>query len=117
MSPFLLPLPHVHQVMNLSLCNNSSSAGMEYARCLEEAEDVTYSISSQSSGNVGLAFGLTIGAGLATTLGALLPFVPCIKLTNTRILSAGLAVAVGVMIYVSFAEIWRSSATKFFLHL
>ena len=108
--------------MNLSLCDNSSSVGMEYARCLEEAEeDIAYSIcpdlalcnTSHSGDNVGLAFGLTIGAGLATTLGALLPFIPCIKLTNTRILSAGLAVAAGVMIYVSFAEIWKKSRDNF----
>lgn len=108
---------------NSSLCGNSSSdASIAYALCLDEAEedpswsicpDLTLCNSSRSDGNVGFAFGLTIGAGLATTLGALLPFVPCIKRANTRFLSVGLAVAAGVMLYVSFTEIWKKSRDNF----
>lgn len=104
----------------LELCPNISTAGMDYALCLTEA-DSSFSVcpdpllcsDSQSSGNVGLAFGLTIGAGLATTLGALLPFVPCIKRSNTRFLAIGLALAAGVMLYVSFTEIWTKSRDNF----
>ena len=67
----------------------------------------------QSGSNVGLAFGLTIGAGLATTLGALLPFVPFIKRSNSSFLAVGLALATGVMLYVSFTEILRKSRHNF----
>ena len=62
---------------------------------------------------MGLAFGLTIGAGLATTLGALLPFIPFIKRSNTTFLAIGLALAAGVMLYVSFTEIMRKSSDNF----
>lgn len=106
--------------MNASACTNMSSAGMEYAMCLEEADlsyfacpDLSLCNTSQSDGNVGLAFGLTIGAGLATTLGALLPFVPCIKRSNTQFLAIGLGLAAGVMLYVSFTEIWKKSRDNF----
>ena len=64
-------------------------------------------------GNLGLAFGLTIGAGLATTVGAMLPFIPVIRRANTIILSAGLALAAGVMLYVSFTEILGKSIANF----
>ena len=56
-----------------------------------------------------LAFGLTIGAGLATTLGALIPFLPFVRRKNTTILSICLALAGGVMLFVSFTEILRKS--------
>ena len=49
---------------------------------------------SLENGNLPLAFGLTIGAGLATTLGALLPF--CIDLNRPRFLAAALAGSAGV---------------------
>ena len=90
--------------------------------CLEEAEQEPFYLScpdptlcnvTQSDGNVGLAFGLTIGAGLATTLGALLPFVPCIKRSNTQFLAIGLGLAAGVMLYVSFTEIWTKALDNF----
>jgi len=63
--------------------------------------------------NLGLAFGLTIAAGLATTVGALLPFIPKIKQANTFVLSAGLALAAGFMLYVSFADIIAESTGYF----
>ena len=107
--------------MNHSLCSNFSKLAMEYEMCLDEAEvddvlscpDLSLCNTTQSGDNVGLAFGLTIGAGLATTLGALLPFVPCIKRANTRFLAIGLALAAGVMLYVSFTEIWTKSLDNF----
>ena len=79
----------------------------------EVCGDPTLCEVQSGNGNVGLAFGLTIGAGLATTLGAMLPFVPFIKRTNTIFLSAGLALAAGVMLYVSFTEILTKSQDNF----
>lgn len=50
------------------------------------------------------AFGLTMFAGLATGIGSLLAFFT--KRTNTRFLSLALGFSAGVMIYVSFIEIF-----------
>lgn len=59
-----------------------------------------------ASGNVGIAFALVIGAGLCTTLGACAAFFA--KLASPKFLAMGLGVAAGVMIYVSFVEIFMS---------
>jgi zinc transporter, ZIP family len=50
------------------------------------------------------AFGLTLFAGLATGVGSILAFFTC--RTNTRFLSVALGFSAGVMIYVSFVEIF-----------
>jgi ZIP family zinc transporter len=50
------------------------------------------------------AFGLTMFAGLATGIGSVLAFFT--KRTNTRFLSLALGFSAGVMIYVSFIEIF-----------
>ncbi len=63
--------------------------------------------------NIGLAFGLTAAAGLATTLGSLIPFIPCIKRSDTKYLAASLGLAAGVMLYVSFTEIFIKSQDQF----
>jgi zinc transporter, ZIP family len=55
-------------------------------------------------GNVLLAFGLTLMAGLATGIGSLLAFFT--SHTNTRFLSVTLGFSAGVMIYVSMVEIF-----------
>ncbi|MFT7878783.1 MAG: zinc transporter ZupT [Sulfurimonas sp.] len=60
------------------------------------------------------AFLLTLFAGLATALGALLTFVS--KKNNTRFLSIGLGFSAGVMIYVSFVEILVKSQDAFSHH-
>ena len=86
------------------------NASIEYAHCLEDVPayedcaDPSLCVNSSGS-NVGLAFGLTIAAGLATTLGALLPFLSCIKPGSKRYLAAAMALAAGVMLYVSFTDI------------
>ena len=66
-----------------------------------------------NSKNIALAFGLTIGAGLATTVGALIPFIPCIRRSDTKYLAAALALAAGVMIHVSYTEIYDESRIYF----
>lgn len=67
----------------------------------------------QGGDNVGLAFGLTIAAGLATLLGSFLPFIPCVKRTSKQWLACSLALAAGVMLYVSFTEILTKSNQYF----
>jgi len=51
-----------------------------------------------------IAFGLTLFAGLSTGIGSALAFFT--RKTNTRFLSASLGFSAGVMIYVSFVEIF-----------
>ena len=111
-------LPSIPNNTNCSV-NANSTASTNYSQCLEEEDpyescpDPSACELSNSGDNVGLAFGLTIGAGLSTTLGAFLPFVPCIKRSNTLFLAAGLALAAGVMLYVSFTEIWTKAKLNF----
>ena len=54
--------------------------------------------------NVLIAFGLTLFAGLATGIGRALAFFA--KRTNTKFLAVALGFSAGVMIYVSFVEIF-----------
>lgn len=54
--------------------------------------------------NVLFAFGLTLFAGLSTGIGSALAFFT--KKTNTKVLSVALGFSAGVMIYVSFVEIF-----------
>jgi ZIP family zinc transporter len=54
--------------------------------------------------NIVLAFGLTLFAGLATGIGSAMAFFA--KRTNTKFLSLSLGFSAGVMIYVSFVEIF-----------
>lgn len=58
-----------------------------------------------------LAFALTLFAGLATSLGALIAFFSRAK--NYTILSIGLGFSAGVMIYISFMEILPKSTHSF----
>lgn len=51
-----------------------------------------------------IAFGLTLFAGLATGIGSAIAFFA--KRTNTKFLSVSLGFSAGVMIYVSFVEIF-----------
>lgn len=53
------------------------------------------------------AFGLTLFAGLSTGIGSALAFFT--KQTNTKFLSVSLGFSAGVMIYVSFVEIFRKA--------
>jgi zinc transporter ZupT len=64
--------------------------------------------------NLGIAFGLVIGAGAATGLGAAVVFIPAlVKLASRRTLAAALGLSAGVMTYVSFVEIFAKSTSAF----
>jgi len=65
-----------------------------------------------AEGNVGLAFGLVIMAGLSTTIGS--SFVFCSSYANTKVLAAALGCSAGVMLYVSFGEIFSVKAIEGF---
>jgi hypothetical protein len=68
----------------------------------------------ESSENVGVALGLVCGAGLATGLGAAVVFFPSlVKLASKRVLAASLGFSSGVMVYVSFIEIFQKSSLSF----
>ncbi len=58
-------------------------------------------------GNFIWAFGLTLFAGLATGVGSATAFFA--KRTNTRLLAVALGFSAGVMIYVSFVEIFAKA--------
>jgi len=57
-----------------------------------------------AEGNVTLAFLFVTGAGLATTIGS--AFVFCTGLANHKMLAGALGASAGVMLYVSFGEIF-----------
>jgi len=62
----------------------------------------------------GLAFGLTCAAGLSTTIGAAVVFNKwLVQLANSAFLAASLSFAAGVMLYVSFVEIFFKSQDAF----
>jgi zinc transporter, ZIP family len=65
-------------------------------------------------GNVFLAFMLTLFAGLSTGIGSAIAFVA--KRTNTKLLSLSLGFSAGVMIYISFVEIFPDAKESFIQH-
>jgi len=71
-------------------------------------------MSPSDSDNVGIAFGLVIGAGASTGVGAAVVFFPVLlKLANRKTLAAGLGFSAGAMSYVAFAEIFNKSHDSF----
>lgn len=70
--------------------------------------------SANSSENVGVAFALVIAAGAATGFGAGVVYVPkLVSLASCRTLAMSLGFSAGVMVFVSFAEIFRKSTSSF----
>jgi zinc transporter, ZIP family len=64
--------------------------------------------------NAGIALLLVFGAGSATALGAMVVFFPfLVKYAKTRTLAAALGLSAGVMMYVSFVEIFQKSNLSF----
>lgn len=59
---------------------------------------------------VWIAFGLTLFAGLSTGIGSAIAFFS--RRTNTSMLSLALGLSAGVMIYISFVELYSTSMTK-----
>lgn len=69
---------------------------------------------SSSEENVGLAFAICTAAGLSTALGAALVYVRClVAVANKLVLASALSVSAGVMLYVSFVEIFQKSLAGF----
>ncbi|NLK68832.1 MAG: zinc transporter ZupT [Clostridiaceae bacterium] len=66
-------------------------------------------------GRVLIAFGLTLIAGLSTGIGSIIAFFA--KRTNTRFLSISLGFSAGVMIYVSFADMYVEAQSTLALAL
>ena len=66
---------------------------------------------SWGSQNVAIACGVSIGAGLATGIGGLVVFAPQLlaSIPKGTILAIALAISAGVMLYVSFIEIFVKS--------
>ena len=61
-------------------------------------------------GSFWIAFGLTLFAGLATGIGSIIAFMA--KQTNHRFLSISTGFSAGVMLYVSFVEIFQKGAAS-----
>lgn len=64
--------------------------------------------------NVPLAFILTFAASLATSVGALASF--SVRLQDRKVLAGSLGLAAGVMVYVSFVEIFDEARNEFATH-
>lgn len=62
-----------------------------------------------------IAFGLTVFAGLATGIGSALAFFA--KRTNEKLLSVSLGLSAGVMIYISFVELFAEARRSLSEHL
>jgi zinc transporter, ZIP family len=68
----------------------------------------------ESNENLGIAFALVFGAGAATAIGAAVVFFPIlVKYANKKTLAISLGLSAGVMIYVSFVEIFQKSVKSF----
>jgi zinc transporter ZupT len=64
----------------------------------------------RSGEKVAVAFALSIGAGLASAIGAAAPFIPGVRKERKEILAVGLGLSAGVMIYVSFIDVLPEAA-------
>lgn len=69
---------------------------------------------SMSLSNAELAFLLVIAAGMSTSIGAAVVYSnTLIKITSKKMLAASLGLSAGVMLYVSFIEIFFKSVSSF----
>jgi len=67
-----------------------------------------------TNGDAAFAFALVCAAGGATGLGASVVFFPSlVKLASKRVLASSLGFSAGVMLYVSFVEIFQKSVLSF----
>jgi ZIP family zinc transporter len=71
-------------------------------------------VENDDGSNVKIAFAVTIGAGAATALGAAVVFVPSlVRYAQRKTLAGSLGLSAGVMMYVSFVEIFQKSRRSF----
>lgn len=71
-------------------------------------------MSARGEDNVEIAFALTTAAGMGAALGGLVVFLPgMIRWASAKVLAISLAFSAGVMIYVSFVEIFEESFESF----
>ena len=67
-----------------------------------------------SDENVAAAFGVVAVAGLSTSLGAIAVFFPSlVQYAHRSTLAAALGLSAGVMVYVSFVDIFQKSVDSF----
>jgi ZIP family zinc transporter len=67
------------------------------------------SMSAADSENLGIAFALVCLAGLCAPLGACV--VLFMKKSHVNLLAASIALAAGVMIFVSLTEVWQTNGS------
>jgi ZIP family zinc transporter len=68
----------------------------------------------QLGSSVGVAFALSIGAGLSTCIGGLIVFFkPLVHLASPKTLSVSLSLSAGVMIFISLVEIFGKSVDSY----
>lgn len=84
--------------------SNSSAALGAFAQCSSPALCVA-STGTGSGSDVTLPFLLTLAAGLSTIIGAASVFTPCVTSHASMFLAGSLALASGVMMYVSLVEV------------
>jgi ZIP family zinc transporter len=76
-------------------------------------QELTMGNPSDSAG-VGTALSIVCCAGLSTAIGSAVVFVPAIaRLANHRTLAASLGISAGVMLYLSFVELFTLARANF----
>jgi hypothetical protein len=96
-------------------CNNCTQECEEEPPPYSECPSPDFCKKAEGN-NLALAFGLTIGAGFATNIGAILSFLPCFKRNNVTLLAVGLALAAGFMVYIAFVDILGKAGEYFCCH-
>lgn len=97
-------------------CDNSTKMVMEFEEHdedIEECPEQEICTIPTEENNVAFSLGITIAAGSATIIGALLSFLPCFKRSNVTLLAVGLALAAGLLVYLAFIEILEESGNYF----
>jgi len=117
MSPEKIPCDSLHSLKMLD-CVWENRSDVEFLEELCQAGCSIYkgieSDSNDRSQNLGLAFALVTGASLSTSLGAgLVFFDKCVTQANQTVLASCLGLSAGVMLYVSFVEIFLKSVADF----
>lgn len=107
-----------HTIINRRHTKNethiSSNLSSKMDATSNDFSTVTPKVTDSTDENVGIAFLLVILAGLATSVGAAVVFFPSlVNIANHRTLAMSLGLSAGVMIFVSFVEIFQKSVDAF----